>query len=321
MSENGWAIGIDVGGTKIHFACIDIKGNIFKEVVIPTRVGEGELVITADIVEVARNLLKTFITSRPPPKGIGIGLAGQIEAKTGLIYFAPNLHWRNFPLKKKLENTLQLPIEITNDVRASTQGEWHFGAGQGCDNFVCLFIGTGIGGGIVSQGQLIEGSSNSAGELGHMTVCINGNPCSCGNKGCLEAYAGGWAIAANTKNYLKAHPDVMNSFADLDSITAAKVIEKYREGDALATMMVDEAKEALIAGGITIVNALNPQKIILGGGVLEGLPEIIPWLNSGIRKKALSSAIRALEIVPAKLNRNAGVIGAAAMMFGVKNYH
>lgn len=315
MSESNWAIGIDIGGTKIHVACIDVKGNILKEAVISTRVSEGESVIISDIVEVVRSLLKACSGSLPDPKGIGIGMAGQIEAKTGLIFFAPNLHWRNVPLKQKLENILELPVEITNDVRASTLAEWHFGEGQGCSNFVCLFIGTGIGGGIVSNGQLITGSSNCAGELGHITVNTNGYPCTCGNKGCFEAYAGGWGIAANTKNYLKAHPDVMNPFGDIESITASRVIAHYHQGDALSTMMINEVKEALIAGGITIVNALNPQKLILGGGVLEGLPEIVKWLNIGIRQRALSSAVRTLEIVPAKLSRNAGVIGAGAMMF------
>lgn len=308
-----WAMGIDIGGTKIHFACMDLQGNILKEAIIATRVSQGEEAIIQDIGKVTIDLIKELNTDFGQPKGIGIGMAGQIEADTGLVYFAPNLYWRNVPLKQRLESVLQLPVTITNDVRASTWAEWHFGSGYQCDHFVCLFIGTGIGGGIVSNGQLIVGSTNSAGELGHMNVSLTGPQCTCGNRGCLEAYAGGWAIAERAKEYLASHLDLKSPLNQIKNLTAVQVIDQFRKGDPLATKVINEAKEALIAGGITIVNALNPKKIILGGGIFEGLPDIAEWLSQGVRKHALRSATRDLEIWPAKLKTNAGVIGAATM--------
>jgi glucokinase len=133
-----------------------------------------------------------------PPVG-GSGSAGQIDPEHGMVRFAPNLGWHNVPFQSDLAGALGLPVVVTNDVRAATWGEWLHGAGKGCNDLVCLFIGTGIGGGVVSGGKMLSGCSNTAGEVGHMIINLHGPPCSCGSRGCFEALAGGWAIARQAR--------------------------------------------------------------------------------------------------------------------------
>jgi glucokinase len=184
-------------------------------------------------------------------------------------------------IQDRLTQTIGLPKVITNDVRAITWGEWLHGAGMGVNDLVCLFIGTGIGGGVVCGGRVLTGASNTAGELGHMTVDLHGPPCTCGNRGCLEALAGGWAIARRALQAINDNPAAGKALlkaAGLNQpiwpkdVNAKVVTDAARAGDPLAHLLVDEITQALIAGAVGLVNASNPSCLILGGGVLEGLP-------------------------------------------------
>lgn len=311
IPSDAYAIGIDIGGTKIHLAAVNKNGDILQELKIPTHVNSGAQAINKDIIQAIQKLI---FNMKYAPIGIGIGVAGQIEAKTGLVRFAPNLFWNDIPLKEIIEDTLRVPVKITNDVRAGAIAEWLFGSGKGCNDFICLFIGTGIGGGIVSGGKLITGANNSAGEIGHIAVDLNGCPCSCGSNGCMETYASGWAIAENAKKEILRNSTLKHSLGSVEAITAKKVIAAYRADDELALKIINQAKDALIAGCASIVNAFNPKKLIISGGVFEGLPEILEWLQEGIPKRAFPATTQGLEILPAKLQHGAGVIGAAMLI-------
>lgn len=314
MVANQYAIGIDLGGTKIKIALVDNKGKIIREKEIRTAVKEGPDVIQEHMIAVIKSLCDTIT-----PFGIGIGIPGQLD-RDDTILFAPNLGWRNVPLQANLSKKLGIPAASINDVKAATLGEWHFGAGLHYTDFVCLFLGTGIGGGIVSGGNLLKGATNTAGELGHMVVDINGPPCTCGGFGCLESIASGWAIAKRAQENVHKDP-LQGAYLlkkcsnDIDAITTKMVVEASKEGDLLSHNILSRAINAVTAASITIVNVLNPSRIILGGGVFEGIPELITHIEQGIQKQALHAARGHVEVVEAHLRNNAGVIGAGYLAF------
>jgi glucokinase len=191
------AIGVDLGGTKVEVAYVDRAGRIRRRLQQPTDVQGGPERIMAQIAGMGHKLRQE--EAELIPVGVGVGVAGQITADTGVVRFSPNLNWQEVPLKDNLKAVLGLPVVVTNDVRAATWGEWLHGAGRAVEDLICLFIGTGIGGGVVSGGRVLSGASNTAGELGHITIDLHGPACTCGNRGCLEALAGGWAMARRAR--------------------------------------------------------------------------------------------------------------------------
>lgn len=315
MAHQSSAVGIDLGGTKTIVAIVNASGKILQTTRLATPASEGSQAVIEKISKAACQLIEG---AGLPPVGLGVGVAGQIAPSGKLVQYAPNLDWHDVPLQTALQEQTGLPAVLLNDVRAATWAEWLFGAGYGCDDLVCLFIGTGIGGGVVSGGRLLVGNSNSAGELGHIPVALNGPLCNCGNRGCLEALAGGWAIARRAREAVAADPQAGIALKKLaqgreEAITAALVARAAHGGDPLAGQIIAETAEALIAGATGLINAFNPGRLILGGGVIEGLPELVDRIDQEARSRALQAACTKLEVLPAALHNNAGVIGAAAL--------
>jgi len=309
------AIGIDLGGTKIALGRVDEEGTLLELVHYATETGGGYQAVVDQMVE-GVGKLRAGPGSRVV--GIGIGVAGQIDPVSGAVIFGPNLDWHDVPLREDIEKACGLPVVVTNDVRAATWGEWLFGAGRGVKDLVCVFVGTGIGGGIVCRGKPLEGCSNTAGEIGHMTVELNGPLCTCGSRGCMEAVAGGWALARSAAESVAADPLRGRKLLEMaggraDKITAKIVVEACHGGDPLAVRLIDAAVEALSAGVAALVNAVNPCMIILGGGIVDGMPELVFRVESEVRKRALVAATGRLTFCAAKLGNRAGIIGAAAL--------
>ena len=310
-----WAIGVDLGGTKVEIAQVNGSGRLLERLRRPTLVQGGPEGVREEIVAAVKNLRDKAAS---PPVGVGVGLAAQIDPEQGMVHFAPNLGWRNVPFQEDLGKALGLPVVVTNDVRAATWGEWLHGAGRGCDDLVCLFVGTGIGAGVVSGGRMVSGCSNTAGEVGHMTIDLHGPSCTCGGRGCFEALAGGWAMARDAREAVSADPSPGASLLKLaggrpEAITAEMVSLAAKEGDPLARRLIDSVVQALIAGCVSVVNAFNPCRLVLGGGVMEGSPELVERIDRGVRQRALSAATQLLQILPAQLKGDAGVIGAAVL--------
>ncbi len=307
-------LGVDLGGTKVRTALVDPEGNIVFSHQHPTNRTGGYKGVISDIVSCVRNCLSE---SSMKAIALGMGVAGQVDASSGTVLFAPNLGWRDVPLQSELEKALQLPVVVANDVRAATVGEWYYGAGQGIGDIVCIFVGTGIGGGVISGGRLLEGATNSAGELGHITIVTNGRPCHCPNLGCLEAYAGGWAIAERAIEAVNKDPEAGRMLVELagsaNSVTAATVGEAYIKEDSLARRLVEKTGMYLASGIVGLINAFNPALLILGGGVIEKLPVLISIVEQGVQIHALQAANISLLIEKARLGNNAGVIGAATL--------
>ena len=247
--------------------------------------------------------------------GIGLGSPGPLDRETGTVLEIPNLGWRNFPLRDLIGKSVGLPAELDNDANAATLGECWQGAARGVSEVLGVTLGTGIGGGLVINGEVYHGASDVAGEIGHMTIDSTGRRCACGNYGCLEAYASGPAIAARAVEGLEAEaasllPDMVDG--DLDRITAAHVSEAIIAGDEYAADVMRETARFLGTGVANLVNILNPEMIVVSGGVTRAGDHLFGPLKAEVRKRAFKVAADACRIVPSELGDTAGVIGAAA---------
>jgi glucokinase len=306
-------LGVDLGGTKVNVGLVDAAGRLLfshKSLIHASK--EPEMVIDDISAGVDLCLSKTGLKA----DALGIGVAAQVNT-AGIVYGSPNLGWRNVPLKKMLEKKLGLPVLVTNDVRAATVGEWRYGAGKGVDDLAVIFVGTGVGGGVISGGKIVSGCSNTAGELGHITIVFDGRKCRCPNKGCLEAYVGGWAIAERAQETITTLSNegrrLLALAGTVNQVTAVTVSEAYRGGDLLARLLVKETGRYLAAGVVSVVNAFNPCMVILGGGVIEGIPELVQIVKDVVPTMALGAGVEKLRITKAGLGADAGAIGAAVL--------
>lgn len=306
------SVGVDVGGTKIALGVVDRHGRVLDTERLPTRTDRRPAAIVDDIVDVVRARWEGRLD---PSRPVGVGVAGQVDPQ-GTVVFGPHLGWRGVRLGALLERSLHRPVQVINDVQAATYGEWRFGAGRGVDNLLALYVGTGVGGGLVVDGRLHRGASGCAGEVGHLSVERNGRRCHCRNLGCLDAYVGGWAIAERAKAAVAREPGrgakLLALAGSARAITARTVEEGYRQGDPFAREFVRETTGYLADGLVSIVNSLNPAMVVLGGGVLDGFRSLVPSLRRQVRARALTAATARLRIVPAALGPEGGLIGAAA---------
>ncbi len=303
---------MDLGGTKIQAAVVDRDGRVVATHRTETDVDGGPSKAVADIVRCVH-------VCAPDLSGIGavgVGVAGQVDARNGIVRSAPNLGWHDFPLADRLEQVLGLPVVVENDVRAITWGVWQHGAGRGIDDLVVLFVGTGVGGGIVSGGQLLTGDRGVAGELGHATLVADGRLCTCGRRGCIEAYVGGWAIAARAQEAIEADPEAgcgMLNAAGKGDVTAVVVSQAAADADRLATELLEETGAYLGSAAVGLVHALNPRRIVLGGGVVDGNPFLVDAVASAVEADAIPIFADQLDVKRSELGPQAGVIGSASL--------
>jgi glucokinase len=232
-----------------------------------------------------------------------------------VVVVAPNLGWRDFPLRDEISARVQLPATLDNDANCATLGEWWQGAARGARHVVGLTIGTGIGGGIIIDGRLHHGVSDVAGEIGHTTIDLTGRYCRCGNYGCLEAYASGPAIAQRAREALER--DEISSLrrivdGDLSRLTAATVYDAAKMGDALARELVRDTATFLGAGIANLLNLFNPDVVVIAGGVTQAGEPLFDPLRAEVRRRAFRPAVEACRIVPGELPGTAGVVGAVA---------
>jgi len=303
---------VDLGGTKIQAAVVDPDGRVVATHRLETDVQGGPKKAVHDIV----CCIHACAPDLSVIGAVGVGVAGQVDVATGMVRSAPNLKWTDFPLGDRLEQALEVPVVIENDVRAIAWGVWRHGAGRGIDDLVVLFVGTGVGGGIVSGGRLLTGDRGMAGELGHLTLVAGGRQCTCGNRGCLEAYAGGWAIAERAREAIEADPETGRGILERvgqGEITARLVSEAAVDGDPLARELLDETGRYLGAAAVGLAHALNPRRIVLGGGVIDGNPGMVDAVASMVRSQAIPVFSDRLDVRRSELGSEAGVIGSASL--------
>src|SRR4029077_7446539 len=248
--------------------------------------------------------------------GVGIGAPGPLDREKGIVIVAPNLGWRNFPLRNLVAEKLNLPATPDNDANSATVGELWEGAAQGATNVIGMTIGTGIGGGLIIDGKLFHGSSDVAGEIGHTTIDLNGRHCKCGNYGCLEAYASGPAIATRAREVLvrEETASLLPSLVGgrLDEITAATVYHAAAQGDAVASEIVRDTARYLGVGVANLLNTVNADVVVIAGGVTAAGDALFVPLRAEVRRRAFRPAVDATRIVPGELPGTAGVVGAVA---------
>ena len=247
---------------------------------------------------------------------MGFWFPGQIDCKKGIVRLAPNIPgWVNVPIASIMEKEFGIPTRVDNDVRTAALGELNYGAGVGCENLVCITVGTGIGSGLVINGKLVRGADNAAGEIGHIKLNMQGGPlCGCGDRRCLEAYASGPSIVAMAEEYIKGGKSTKYRELANPDITPYVVAVAAKEGDPVAKQIFRIMGEYIGMGLTSVVNLLNPEKIIIGGGVAEAGDILFDPIKETIQKRAMTIQKEAVEIVPAQLGNTAGVIGASLLI-------
>ena len=310
-------IGIDVGGTNVKIALVDENGKIIYSNSIPTRAELGYEFTVNNIEQAIYDLLKETKHTSADIEGIGFGFPGQVDYKEGIVRNAPNIPgWVEVPIAKIFEEEFHIPTRVDNDVRCAALGELNYGAGKGCENLICITIGTGIGSGLIVNGKLVRGASNAAGEIGHIKLQYHDGPiCGCGDTGCLEAFASGPAIVAMAEEYIKGGKSTKyREMANGNPITPYIVCEAAKAGDPVAQRIFATIGEYIGIGMAGVVNLLNPEKIIVGGGVADAGDYIINPLVDAIKRRSMKIAGSTVQVVHAQLGNTAGVIGASLLI-------
>ncbi len=309
------AFAVDLGGTNVRGAIVTRDGEIQHYRTARTAVRGGVYAIIDQIVGLAEDAFDEH--GERPETGVGVVAPGPLEPKAGIVRFAPNLPgWENVPLKRLLEERLNIPVVLGNDGNCAALGESMFGAGRNVDNLIYLALGTGLGAGIIHQGQLIEGIAGLGGEVGHISVDGNGPRCTCGAVGCMEAYIGGWAIARHGE--LAAHSErsaMIREIAGEGRITAEVVADAALEGDRAAIDIFARGGRALAVGIGGLVNVFNPELIVIGGGLARAGDLIMEPFRSSLPNYCMLPAYQHVAIVPSALETNTGLYGAAANVF------
>ena len=310
-------IGIDVGGTNVKLALVDDKGKILYSNSVPTRAEMGYEYTVNNIKQAIYDLMKETKLSTKDIEGIGFGFPGQVDYKSGIVRNAPNIPgWNDVPIAKLIEDEFKIPTRVDNDVRCAALGELNYGAGKGCENLVCITIGTGIGSGLIINGKLVRGASNAAGEIGHIKLRMHDGPvCGCGDSGCLEAFASGPSIVAMAEEYIKGGKSTKyREMSGCESLSPFLVAEAAKSGDPVAKRIFAITGEYIGIGLASVVNLLNPERIIVGGGVADAGDLLLEPLKTTLKSRAMQIAGSAVEVVPAQLGNTAGVIGASLLI-------
>ena len=311
-------IGCDLGGTNLRAAIVDVEnGTISRQISVPTLAREGHDAVIQRMASLFLQLIRDAGMDKTEIGGVGIGVPGVVDLEKGETIFLPNLSgtWPNVPLQNTIAKLTGLPVALLNDVRSITNGEWLFGAGRGVDTIAVFAIGTGIGGGLVINGQLHLGIGGTGGELGHTTIDYNGPKCGCGNHGCLEAYASGPAIAvmgvkAVAQGLTTRIADLCED--DLNRITPELIARAAGLGDEIAKGIYEQAGYYIGIAAANVCVAIGPRRIVIGGGVAQAGDLLLEPIRRSMREHIFVMPVDQVEIVPSQLGNNAGMIGVAA---------
>ena len=310
-------IGCDLGGTNLRAGIVDpVDGQVSHLLSIPTLARDGHDAVMARMAKLIEDLIASSRFSRSEIGGIGIGVPGFLDLDRGLTLFLPNLlgTWPEVPLRDTIADYNHLPVALLNDVRSITFGEWKFGAGKGVDTMACFAVGTGIGGGLVINGQLHLGIGGTGGELGHQMIDYDGPRCGCGNRGCLEAYASGPSIAAmGMKSVVQGLSTVIGELVnfDINKITPDIIAKAAFQGDEVAQNILNDAGFYIGIAAANVCVSVGPRKIVIAGGVSRIGEPILAPIRKTIRERVTMMPVEQVEVVQATLGNDAGVIGAA----------
>ncbi|MDQ0161351.1 ROK family glucokinase [Aeribacillus alveayuensis] len=311
MTET-YLVGVDLGGTTIKLAFINMNGVLIEKWEIPTNKKDNTIV--EDIAKAIEEKAKSIGILKDQLAGIGMGAPGPVNLETGVVYQAVNLGWENYPLKEKLEQAIGLPAIIDNDANIAALGEMWKGAGQQAKDLICVTLGTGVGGGIIANGEVIHGVRGAGGEIGHITAVPEGGArCNCGKTGCLETIASATGIVRIAiEKMQKIETSILNDLYEQNGkLTAKDVFDAARKQDQAALEVIEEMSFHLGLALANLANGLNPAKIVIGGGVSRGADLFIENVTFYFNKFAFPAVAKGAEIRVATLGNDAGVIGGA----------
>lgn len=304
-------LGIDLGGTKAYAGVVDVQGRILASARVDTPpVAAGETVLESVVDSVARDLLD----AHPGVTAVGLAAAGFVDATGSVVRSAPHLAWRDAPVRERFEARWGLPVVLDNDATAATHAEVRFGAARGAQDAVMVTVGTGIGGGIVAGGAVVRGRNGMAGELGHMCLEPGGHPCPCGLRGCWEQYASGRALERHARALMAERPTALVELCGGDpaALTGHMVSAAADAGDEVALAAFATAGDALGRGLANVLAALDPEVVVVGGGVVAAGNRLLGAAREALARCLVAADRRELPpVVPAVLGGDAGLLGAA----------
>ena len=307
-------VGIDLGGTNIVAGVVDEEYNIIAKASTKTNCPRPEKEIADDMARMAIEAVKNAKLTMDQIEWIGVGTPGIANSETGIIEYSNNLGFKNTPMVKYIQETIDKPVFIENDANAAAYGEFVAGAAKGAKNAVCITLGTGVGGGIIIDGRIYSGSNFAGAEIGHTVIEVDGAQCSCGRKGCFEAYSSATGLIRMTKEAIAEHPDCIMAQSEKEKgkVTARTSFDCMRAGDKYAKAVVDKYIKYLAAGITNTINIFQPDILCIGGGVCnEGDPLLLPMKELVAKEVYTRNSPKNTEIVIAKLGNDAGIIGAA----------
>jgi len=311
----GYVVGVDLGGTKILTALADLQGRVLSKSRQLTKAKEGPEAIINQIVASIEEVTGKANIDNSKIRAVGVGCPGPLNVEKGIIYNTPNLNLKNVNIKEVLEAKLTAPVFIENDANAAALGEKWFGAGQERDDLIYMTISTGIGGGIIINRRLYHGANDSAGEIGHIVIDPTLDvECGCGDQGCWEAIASGTAIGRLGREAIKQgkQSKMTDLVSEIEEIDGATVTKAAANGDKVALGIIERVTNYLGIGVANLVNILNPEMVIIGGGVTKAGKMILEPIREIVAERALDAPAGVVEIVSAELGDDVGVIGAIA---------
>lgn len=310
-------VGVDLGGTKIYAGVFTSSLECIGTVRLSTKSQRGPEPVIERIARCVKDAVDECDLEIDRVKAVGVGAPGAVDPETGRVIFAPNLQWKDVPLKKSLEKLLGVPVCVENDANICTIGVYHAEMKSKPRDLVGIFIGTGIGGGLIIDGQLYSGFNHTAGEIGHMVIDVDGPKCGCGNKGCFEALASRSAIFQHIHAAIKdGEKTILTEMLgpSLEDLRSGDLRKAIRRGDKLVDRIVAEAADYIGIAVANLINVLNPEVVVLGGGVIEALEdEMMPTIVKTATEHILSGTAKGISIVASKLADEAGITGGAVL--------
>ena len=316
--DQGLVAAVDMGAMHLSVALGDFSARILEEIELPFRVDRGPKESLQQADTILRELLQKRGLATPDLAAIGVGVPGPVIADKGMVMAPPIMPgWDRFPIRATLESQWKSAVTLNNDAELGALGEWAYGAGRGEKNLAFIKVGSGIGAGLIINQQIYGGTTGSAGEIGHLTIDENGPLCTCGNHGCLEAFAGGHAIAAQARKLVASGRRTLLSEKNLDSISARDVAEAARRGDLTAQDIIQRSGTFIGIAIAGLINLFNPSTVIIGGGVAQVGDLLTGPIRQAVRERSLRASEHSVRITTAMLGRRSSLIGALIQAINV----
>jgi len=316
--KRGLVAAVDMGATHITIAIADFSAKIIEETSLPFDIKLGPQPCLAEVDRILHELLTRCSIDLAQVAAVGVGVPGPVIADAGMVVSPPIMPgWDGYPIRESLEKLWGLPVSLNNDAELGALGEWAYGAGRGEKNLAFIKVGSGIGAGLIINQQIYGGTTGSAGEIGHLTIDENGPLCSCGNRGCMEAFAGGHAIALQAQELVKSGKRTLLTNVPLENLTAQEVAKAARKGDLPSQEIIMRAGTFIGIAIAGLVNLFNPGAVIIGGGVAQAGDLLTTSIRQAVRERSLRASEQGVHITTAMLGKRSSLLGATVQAINI----